>query len=429
MSRTLAVVRREFTETIRSKIFIISTMFGPLLILGMFAFQFFMFRTSGGEKRIAIVDATPERVGRQVQMVMRAAPMLPKSAGLGRTTFRTELISSAGRDTAALRRQLMARVNNDELDGYLWLNEHTVTGDSVVYEGRNATVMQEMAQLQMVVQAGVHSARLSAAGVDAPRVASALRPVPFGANKAGKGAVRGDAGAIFLAAYFLGYLTFLVIVIYGAAVQRGVLEEKKDRIVEVVISSIRAEQLMLGKVLGIGSASLLQVGIWAVFATIALHFGNPLLIRLGVDPIALPHIPLGVGILFIVYFAGGYFLYSSFYAAFGALATSDQEGQQLMMPVILCLTFAYLASFRAMNAPDSTLAVVTSLVPLSSPLIVPVRAMMTDIPVLEVIVSLLLLFGTGFGMTVLGGRIYRIGMLTTGRRPTFAEVLRWLRTA
>jgi ABC-2 type transport system permease protein len=299
----------------------------------------------------------------------------------------------------------------------------------VRYDGKNATALQEMGQMQSAVQGAVQMARLGEAGVDAQAVTSALRPVPFSPHKAGKGAMKGNVGAIFAVAYFMGYITFLVIILYGAAVQRGVLEEKKDRIVEVITSSIRAEQLMFGKVVGIGSASLLQISIWAGFAALALHYGNPLLARMGVAAIELPTIPGSVLYIFLFFFAGGFFLYSSLYAALGALATTDQEGQQLLLPVMMILMVSYFVSFRVMNDPDSTLAIIASMVPFSAPLIVPVRAMMTNVPAVQLIASAVLLIGGGLSMTWLGGKIYRIGVLTTGKKPTFMEVMRWLRTA
>ncbi len=427
MSRTLVVVKREFTESVRSKMFIIMTLFGPLLIAGVFAFQIVMFRSTGGEKKLVIVDATPEHLGAQIATVLKAA-----GAGTQReraTTYSSEMITLAGHDTAQLRKQIAQRVDTDEIDGYLWLDPGVLKGDSVRYDGKNATVMQEMGQLHAAVQSAVQTARLGAAGVDPRAVAVALQPVPFSSRKAGKGAVKGNAAAIFGVAYFMGYITLLVIILYGAAVQRGVLEEKKDRIVEVITSSIRAEQLMFGKVAGIGGASLLQISLWAGFAALALHFGNPLLVRMGVGTIDLPDIPSSVWFVFLFFFAGGFFLYSSLYAALGALATTDQEGQQLLLPVTMILMVSYFISFRAMNAPDSTIAIVASMVPFSAPLIVPIRAMMTNVPAIQLIASALLLIGGGLGMTWLGGKIYRIGVLTTGKKPTFMEVMRWLRTA
>jgi ABC-2 type transport system permease protein len=427
MSRTFTVIKREFTESTRSKMFIIMTLFGPLLIAGLFAFQIVMFRSTGGEKKIVIVDATPQRLGPQVAAVLKSA-----GAGTARaraTTYTSEVMTIAGQDTAQLRQQLSQRVVNDELDGVLWLSPTVLAGDSVRYDGKNATVMQEMGQMEAAVQAAVQTARLGAAGVDPRAVATALQRVPFSPRKAGKGAVKGNAAAIFGVAYFMGYITLLVIILYGAAVQRGVLEEKKDRIVEVITSSIRAEQLMFGKVVGIGGASLLQISIWAGFAALALHYGNPLLVRMGAGTIDLPKIPSSVLFLFLFFFAGGFFLYSSLYAALGALATTDQEGQQLLLPVTMILMVSYFVSFRVMNAPDSTIAIVASMVPFSAPLIVPVRAMMTNVPTIQLIASAVLLIGGGLFITWLGGKIYRIGVLTTGKKPTFMEVVRWLRTA
>ncbi|MBX6365555.1 MAG: ABC transporter permease [Gemmatimonadetes bacterium] len=425
MSRTWAIVKREFGESVRGRMFIIGTLFGPLLMFGMGAFQVAMIRGSGGEKSIVVVDGTGMGLGEAVARLLETVP--PGEAGSRAMRFHTEVVAAPAGGVEALRPALEARIDRKEIDGYLWLPAGMLAGDTARYAGKSATNTVLVARLGRAVQGAVQSARLAGQGIDPERLAQAMRPVPLETAKAGAGTARGSGQALYVLGYLLGFVVYLSVLLFGAAVMRGVLEEKKDRIVEVVVSSVRAGQLMLGKVVGIGGAGLLQMTVWVVFAAIGLKYGDAIAGHFGLPALHPPQVPGSVAVAFLAYFAGGFFLYASMYAALGAMAASDQDMQQLQFPVVLCLMMSFLLMFRALADPEGDIARLASWFPLSSPMVMPIRSVLTHLSWLEIAGSYAALIATALAVVWAGGRIYRIGILATGRRPTPAEVVRWIR--
>lgn len=428
MSRTWTIIKREFGAMARTKAYILGTLFGPLLILGIFGFQILLSRTGGGERTVAIVDATGTDLGRQVALAL-AVPQLAGEAETSTTTWRTEVILPGDRAPDAVQLELEMRIAAGSLDGFLWLPPAVSAGETARYQGKNATNFAELAQIDAAVQRSVQTARLKAAGIDPDRVTTALARVPFEARKAGGGAASGTPVALFLLSYSLGLLVYTVVILYGNAVMRGVLEEKRDRIVEIIVSSVRSTHLMVGKVAGIGAAGLLQVLIWVAAAALVFSRGEAIAARFGAPAFELPSVPPGVGAIFAFFFLGGFFLYAGMYAAVGAVATTDQEAQQLQFPVILVMIVALLSMMTVASDPDGTVSTAFSIFPLTAPVVMPMRGVLTEVPALQLGASVLLLIGTALGCLWLGAKIYRIGILATGKRPSAGELWRWLRTA
>jgi ABC-2 type transport system permease protein len=441
MSRTWAVVKREFTEMIRTKAFVIGTVLGPAFMVGLIALQVLMAKTGAGERTIAIVDATEAGLGSRVSALLAPAPARASGEGeagaagsrgdgdVARSRFEVELHPLGDRDREALRAELLARVEAKELDGILWIPSGVAAGEGVLYEGRNATNIAELERVRGAVQVAVQGARLSAAGIDPARVGEALRPIAFDARKVGGRAASGTPMALVMLTYMLGLVVYMVVILYGQAVLRGVLEEKRDRIVEVVASSIRADQLLVGKVVGIGAAGLLQVSIWIAFAAFALTRGELIAARFGGTLPEMPAVPASLGGVFLFFFLAGFFLYASIFSAMGAIATSDQEAQQLQFPVIMLLVVAISMMMPVLNDPSGTIAVVGSIIPFTAPIVMPMRAAITEIPLVELAGSVVIVTLTALGVLWVSAKIYRIGILATGKRPSAAEVWRWIRTA
>ncbi len=428
MPRTWAVVKREFTEVLRSKMFLIGTLFGPLLLVGIMALEIVMVRSGGGEKSLVLVDATSVQVGPGVARALetRAAARGP---GGRQTIFHVQVLALGTQDAESVRKSAQGRIDRKEIDGYIWLPADILDGGTATYVGRSATNMELVARIQASVQNAVQTVRLAEQGIAPERLATALKRVPFETRKAASGAAQGSGTALFFLGYILGYAIFMVVVIFGAAVMRGVLEEKKDRIVEVVVSSIRAKDLMMGKVLGIGGASLVQVGVWVLFAALGLAYGADVLARFGVAGVQMPKVPGSLAIVFLLYFAGGFFLYSGMYAALGAMAASDQDMQQLQMPVVMVLMFSYLVTIRAMTDPEGGISRIASWIPFSSPMIMPIRTALTPVSPLEIAGSFATLLAGALVIVWLGGKIYRVGILATGKRPSLKELASWLKAA
>jgi ABC-2 type transport system permease protein len=252
-------------------------------------------------------------------------------------------------------------------------------------------------------------------------------------HKVGGGTTAGDtAEQSFSLAYFMGFILYTAILIYGINVMSSVLEEKTTRIVEVLVSSIRPFELLLGKVVGVGTVSIFQFLIWGVsarllFAQRARLFGGGGL----ADPqvFQVPHVSAATTLVFLAYFLGGFFLYAAMFAAVGAMSSSEQEARQAQQPVMWLLVLSFVSMFAMLNDPGSRFAVTLSLIPFSAPIAMPVRWAAGSLPLAEIWLSLAILVAAIGLVTWVAGRIYRVGILMTGKRPNIKELVRWVRTA
>jgi ABC-2 type transport system permease protein len=437
MHNAFVIFKREFEAMVRTKSFVIGTILVPLLMIGIFALQFFLFsRTGGGQYSLVIVDASPDLIGNQTQRSL--ASSTSNFPGAKPVVFKGDVVTASG-DTAALRKQLEARVAADSLDGYLWIPPNVVSGDVAEYNGRNASNSSVTDALKQSLQRSVQTVRLGKQGINPEQVSSALQPVRMKSTKIGAKGPSGSAELAQILAFAMGFAIYMIVAIYGAGVLNGVLEEKRDRIVEVIVSSARATELLVGKIFGIGAAGLLQMVIWVLSIYLGLKFGPQIVALFGVSPEkaasfagalrAFPRLPTTVTLMFLFFFLGGFFIYSTMYAMLGSIATTNQEAQQLIFPVMMPLIIGFLMLQPAMMNPDSGVAVAGSLIPFTSPLIMPARSVITDVPVWQLMLSMVFLILTTAGIIWMGAKIYRIGIFATGKRATMSEVWRWIRTA
>lgn len=437
MSKTSVVMKREFLEFVQTKTFMIGTILGPLLIAGLLALQVFILtRTGGGDYTLVVVDQSNAGIGE------RFAATLPGIAGsvpIGKpTTYKTQLLVAPASMQHVID-SLESRIQADSLDGYLIIPAGVLTGDKASYFGRNATSQTVTNTLRLALQNTVQSARLTAQGIDPAQVAGALKPVQLQSQKTGGKGVTGSAEGGQMIGFFMAFAIYLVVLLYGAAIMNGVLEEKRDKIVEVIVSSLRAKDLMIGKVLGIAGAGLLQMSVWVLTVGIVLAYAGSIATILNLSPdkarafnaVAqmLPDVPLSVGIVFLIYFAGGFFIYATLYAAVGSIATTNQEAQQLVFPAMLPIMIGFFMSMVAVENPDSGMSVIGSLIPFTSPLVMPIRAVSGSASASQIAISVALLVVTGLAILWLSAKIYRVGIFATGKRPTLAELGRWLRAS
>ncbi|HYT62812.1 MAG TPA: ABC transporter permease, partial [Gemmatimonadales bacterium] len=220
--------------------------------------------------------------------------------------------------------------------------------------------------------------------------------------------------------------------LYGVNVMSSVLEEKTTRIVEVLVSSLRPFQLMLGKVAGAGAVSFFQFLIWGVSARLLISLRVPIARLLGADAsaaqgIKLPHIPLATLSIFMAFFLGGFLLYSAMFAAVGAMSSNEQEARQAQQPVTYLLMISYLSIIGLTNDPSSAFARTLSIVPFTSPIATPVRWTAGSMGTGELVASLAMLLIGIVAVTWIAARIYRVGILMTGKRPNLKELMRWVR--
>lgn len=423
MSKVLAVVRREFVERVRTRTFWIWTFLGPVMLVGLIAFQIFLATRTGGDRTVAIVDGTTTGAGARVQAEL--------TVSIKRFRFFTLPSTDVVRDS--LRGAVVAK----QLDGFLIITDSTFNTGAAEYRGSNASSVTDMETLERALRQVVFSTRLERAGIDPKLVKQAEMRINLATLKITKEGVTGETGGQAVALGFgMAIVLYLAILIYGIQVMSSVLEEKTTKIVEVLISSLRPFEMMLGKVIGAGAVGLVQLVVWAtsffLLTTNQARFAA-LLGKAGaagsMGGFRMPQVPLTTFAIFISYFLLGYFLYAAIFAAVGAMSNSEAEARQVQAPVTMLLVVPYVSFFGILNDPHGSLATTMSMIPFFSPIAAPVRWAASPFPAIELFASMAILAATVMGVTWVAARIYRVGILMTGKRPSLKELVRWVRTA
>jgi ABC-2 type transport system permease protein len=417
MRKLLIVARREYLEAVRSKAFVISTVLGPV-IMGAFMIvpSVLMHKQRGKPLRISVLDEAGT-LGPKVEGALRER----KASGLERFTVLPPGVEAQADRRAALRE----RVTRGELDGYVILPPDALDRSAAEYYGRNVSNFADIGLVEQAVEEAMVGQRLTGAGLDPERVRSLTRKPELKTIRVTQEGLREDRrGGAFILSFMLASLLYASLAIWGGAIMNGVIEEKTNRVVEVMASSVPARQLFAGKVLGVGAAGLTQFVVWsltlgilsAYLAATAASTGAPL-----------PELRPSVLAWFAVLFLLGYFLYGAVYASLGAAVNTPQEAQSLvffaMTPLIMGFMFAPLIA----SNPESGLAVTLSLIPPLTPLLMFLRIATVTPPFWQLALSVILLVGAIVAMNWAAARIYRVGILMYGKKPTLPEILRWIR--
>lgn len=427
MKKLLVVLEREYMERVRTRWFLIATVFGPVFFGALMFLPAYMATrssVSADYQRIRILDATGTDLGSLV-----AAEL---NGGVLGDTARTQVAALAAADLAAAESLATADVRRRLIKGYLVLAPSALTGGGARYAGVNATALADMRRIEMAVSRELIGLELRRAGLpaaDADRVKRLRLPMRTERlTLTGRGG-SGSVNIIF--ASVVGVLLYMTIVMYGQNVLRGVLEEKQTRVAEVVVSSVRATTLLAGKVLGVGGVGLTQMGIWLVASVLMLRYRVPVMHALGLEatPLPMPTITATQVVILLVFFLLGYTLYSALFAAVGAMVSSEQEAQQAQMPVVLMLVISIMFLQPVLLEPDGQLALTLALLPISSPIMMPLRMSTVDVPPWEIGLSIIGLLAACYLAVYFAAIVYRTGLLMHGKRASLREVVRWIRAA
>jgi ABC-2 type transport system permease protein len=443
MSKLFAIIRREFVERVRTKAFLIGTLLGPVLFFAVGALPSLMMGKPTGGQTIAVIDATAAQVsGRLVDSLSK------EQLGEGETTFQRYRFVTvpAGADrVAAVRDSLLPSVDRrdakgdpdpESLTGILVVTDTGLAAGHLTYLGKNVGSLADISHLERALRVAVVQERMRDLGLSRSVAEVATARVDLTTSKVTKGKVTGEGteGA-FLLSYALVIILFLALMPTGVQVMSAVVEEKTNRILEVLVSSVKPFDLMFGKVLGVGAASLLQLGIWgasaAFLGTVAARLAGP---TAGPDAAAqgsmtLPAIPTDLLLVTLIYFALGFLFYATAYAAVGAMCNTVQETQQVQFPVMGMLLAGYLGAFATIGRPESTAAKVMSFLPPTAPFIVPTRWSNAPLPLPELLTSIAVCTLGVLAMVWLAARIYRVGILSYGKKPSFKDLWVWIRRA
>jgi ABC-2 type transport system permease protein len=416
----ILIVRREFRERVASRSFLIGTVIFPLIMIGLILLPRLV-GSGGTERTIIVINDGPAGVGAAFAAALGATP-----TSADENTYDVKVVPGP---YTAVRESLNSQVERKEIDGYVVLPAEVLTSGTIMFRARNVGSFAVMRDLRSAGTRAVQSERLKTAGISAQAVAALIAPVNVDEAKiTSRGEERGGALSTFLAAYVVAFLIYVMTTLYGVAVMRSVLEEKTNRIAEVLMSTIRASHLVFGKIVGVGSAAVTQVIIWAAILTLFVTQSH----RLG-DRFALPDSimqalrvePL-TGVLLFLFFLLGFFLYASVFATVGASVTSEQEAQSVQFIALLPLISPLLFLESILNAPLGRTATTLGLIPFTAPIAMPMRMASSPVPPIEIAVSLVLLACAIAVVAWIAGKIYRVGILSTGKRPTLAELGRWV---
>lgn len=430
MNKTFIVAKNEFMKRVKTRWFVFTTLLGPIVLVAFFAVVGIVSVSAieGGESTIVVLDKT-DRIGSQL------------NDPDGDITF---VASNA--DEATLRQQVL----DGEYSGYLVLPAGLVDGQGAAryYSTEGGGVSSFNFDLRNVIRGAVRTLRLQDQNVstevfDIINAGVSLETVKL----SDEGEEQGSSAAYAVVGGIMGFLIYISMIVYGSVVMQGVIQEKTNRVVEIIVSSVRPFQLLMGKVLGIGAMGLVQMTFWAGLIA-AGTMGSGAIISLFVDPanmdlpdtatqaeildavgFQVPDLGPEVFVFFVIYFLLGYLLFSTLFAGIGSAVEQQQDAQSLMLPVMMPIIVSIIFLQAVIEAPNSGLSVALSLIPFTSPIPMVVRVAMIDVPLWQLVLSLSLLAGTFVGAVWVSSRIYRVGILSYGKKPSIREIMRWMRYA
>lgn len=437
MDKLIAVIKREYLERVRTKWFIISTIFGPVFLGAIMVLPAMLTVRSMRDAQVTdfhILDATGTTLGTRVAQVLRErAENDPSRKALGANATplaETRVIAVAPAALAAAESTATHEVMAGQTRGYLVLDSTVMSPAAKArYAGKNASSLAEMDQVENALRGALLAQRLEAAGITGAKADSLSRVRANVQTERITSQGRGGSGlvsAIF--GFVIAFLLYMMIILYGQNILRGVLEEKTTRVAEVVISSISPETLLAGKVIGVGAVGLTQQLIWLGFAVGLSVYGLSAAAMSGVA-FTMPQVTVLQMVMLILYFLLGYTFYAALFAAVGAMCSSQEEATQAAQPVMLLLVASIIVVQPIMTNPTGTLGTVMSLLPFSSPIVMPLVMSGTQVPAWQIALSLVALVAACVGAIWVSARIYRVGLLMTGKRPSVKELIRWVKYA
>ncbi len=421
MRKIWLVFKREYITRVRTKAFILGTIALP--VLSLIALGISVLLSGGGSgatMRIGILDET----GSLAQAVRKT--LLENAAQDKVDVDVAEMIENPTPKQEAL---LRSQIASGSLDGYLRLPKEMAGGNSPAeFYARNFRAMTLLGPVQRAVSIALITTRLKQEGKRAGDVRSMFRLAQVRLVNMTNGGDEDSEENGFTTAIVAGMLLYMTLVIYGMSTMRSVMEEKSTRIIEILVSSIKPFHLLTGKIVSVGAVALTQYLVWA--ATIGVLLGYSSYFAQFLRPGAsVPSLQLQPGLIIylVIFFLAGYFIYASLYAAAGAIVSTDEEAHQAQLPLTLLIVGSFLLFNVVLNDPNSGLSVVLSVTPFLSPILMILREAIAPPPFWQIALALGLSILTTLYVIRFSAKIYRVGILMYGKRPSLKELRRWLR--
>lgn len=434
MRKIFAVIRREYLTRVRTRAFVIGTVLGPLFMVALVSAPILLERRETAPKRVAVVDASGTGFGALVSQALRRE--LRDTVKATGPRYQIDNIETDMAHLDAVRDSLVAITGlqgSGSSDGVLVIADSTVRTGDIEYLGDNVGSPNDMGSLNRSLRSVFISGRLREAGVDPAVLITALRPADLQTFRVSEGRLTGESGETsFLLAYAMSFLLYIALLLYGIQVMSSVVEEKSSRIVEVLISSLSPFQLLMGKVVGVGAVALTQLGIWAGTAMVLTTFRVQVAGLFGADASSVADLPIpsvspDLLVVFLSFFALGFLFYAAAYAAIGSMCNSVQETQQSHIPITIFIAGGLMSMFALLSEPAGSLAQTLSLVPFFAPFVTPMRYSFGAIQPLGIALSVAAMALGTVAMVWVAARIYRVGILSYGKKAKWGDVARWVR--
>ena len=447
MNKFLAVLKREYKKVVFTWAFLITTFLMPLGAALVMVVPVLIFSIEGDITRIAIVDKkgsiaqrlkknlTPERVREKVKngaaesltdLSVSQKEQLKRGSDLLAGNLKFIEYDAEGKPAQQIKEELNAQIVAKKLDAYLIVPENIdAKGSKFELFSRKAGDFVLNQTLEDALNESVRSQRLANANISEEKLKELSRRVEFVKKPITDTGEEKEKAIEPWAGFIVAMLIYIILLVYGQAIMVAIVEEKETRISEVLFSSAKPFELLMGKLVGVGLAGLTQLGIWIAVVLGFIAFGLVGLAASGIE-IEIPHITFSMVGYFFVFFLLGFFIYATIYALIGSMITNMQEGGQFaLLPVMILVAGLYFC-LAVVRDPNSTLAFWVSIAPFFAPIVMPVRILAEVPPFWQIALAILLNGATIVGLTWVASRVYRVGMLMYGKRATIPEVWKWI---
>lgn len=413
------VIRREYLENIRKKSFIIGTLIAPVLLVGLYSIPVLSVIFVPNEQiTVGVLDRTGRLGGEFVAS-------LDDTLKNGQPKFlcTNDTAGAAGFD--AKKEELVQMVSEDRLDMLVEIPANVLEDGRVNYISKD--VMNEIIidHLRDELNPIVISTRFADLGVQSDKIEAMTRRINMEQHKITKAGLleeKGVAGEYILVFAFVMML-YVMLLSWGIAIMKSIIEEKSSRVIEVMLSSLEPTDMFIGKIVGLGALGFTQIAVWMVLmlsvasglAVVADQLSG--FISVGVTDV----------LYFVLFFVLGFVFYSSMFSIIGAVCSTEQDAQQLQMFAMSPLIIAVMMLFLVIQNPNSTVAVVMSLIPVFTPMLMLARVLIVEPPLWQVVFGVVILLVSTYGVIWVSARVYRVGVLMYGKRPSVREIVRWAR--
>lgn len=446
MRKFLAVVKHEYKKIVLKWTFIVATLLFPVIAAAFAVVPALILSIKGEATKIAIADKSgkiavriednlsKEKVEQKSEqdealknLTASQAEQAKRAAEQVKGRFEFVDYSVLEKSDEQIKQELNDMIVEKEIDAYLIIPKN-YAAPNAPFEifSRKPNDFVANSSLKQAVNAAVRSQRLADANISEDNLKNLSQNINLDVKKISDSGAEKDSDSSFAAAFIVGLMIYITLLIYGQQILSAVVEEKETRIAEILFSSAKPFELMMGKLVGVGFAGLTQLAIWILSLLLLVGFGLANATMMGMD-LPVPDISPLIVVYFFIFFLLGFFIYATIYALIGSMVTTVQEGSQFAMIPVIVLVIGFYMSFAVIRDPNSSVAMWVSIAPFFAPITMPVRILAETPPFWQIALSILLNAATIAGLVWLAARVYRVGMLMYGKKATIPEVWKWIR--